>query len=262
MAKIESVKDLPRWFSLVKYEASARFDAVEWYRQLLERQSLFIEALDSREPNSLLPDWYPGAVGDLRESPLELPESINDVEVKRLAVSSLRAYDLRITAFEEMHRLGRDNSSGVDYHVLFDRSWQTKISVLTPGSNAQQPAVVVDLGATDSTLKAAFAIWLAEARRAQPASAPSRSKPNWRRWARYGLLPYIDLWIWSIETGNHIPDRVMSAAITTYDAGEANLRKTVVPLAKDLLLDLSALQALAAMEGVQNSSANSESFEG
>jgi hypothetical protein len=54
----------------------------------------------------------------------------------------------------------------------------------------------------------------------------------------------------------------MSAAITTYDAGEANLRKTVVPLAKDLLLDLSALQALAAMEGVQNSSANSESFEG
>ncbi|MCY1297064.1 hypothetical protein D9M69_652260 [compost metagenome] len=40
----------------------------------------------------------------------------------------------------------------------------------------------------------------------------------------------------------------MSAAISHYDVGEANLRKTIAPLAEGLLSDLSELRAVASLE--------------
>lgn len=265
MEKIDRVEDLPEWFSLDKYRGCENFDVNEWYRQLLERQSLFEACVCLIHPDSTEKrcyDWYEEAVEEFREAPLELSPSLSDIEVKRQPVRSLRAFDLHITASEEMHAQGSKTSHPVDYTILFKDSWQTEIEVLANGSPSLQPAIVVDLGANDSTLKAAFAVWLADARKRSSDFSPSRSKPNWRRWARYGLLPYIDLWIWSMETETHIPDRVMSLAISRYDAGEANLRKTIVPLANELMSDLSALQALAALQAVQPTPANSEVFEG
>lgn len=264
MSKIDSAQDLPGWFDLEKYRKCEHFDVNEWYRQLLERQSLFKACACLADPESTEKwcyDWYEDAVEEFREAPLELSPSLSDIEVKRQPVRSLRAYDLHITASEEMLTLGAEPPYDVDYNVLFKDSWQTEIEVLATGSPYFQPAIIVDLGANDSTLKAAFAIWLAEARKQAPDLSPSRSKPNWRRWARYGLLPYIDLWIWSMETKTHIPDRVMSSVISSYDAGEANLRKTVVPLANELMADLSALQSLVALQAAQATSANAESFD-
>ena len=264
MSKIDCAQDLPEWFDLEKYRECEHFDVNEWYRQLLERQSLFKACACLSDPDSTEKwcyDWYEDAAEEFREAPLELSPSLSDIEVKRQPVRALRAYDLHLTASEEMFALGAEKPNDVDYRVLFKDSWQTEIEVLATGSPYFQPAIVVDLGANDSTLKAAFTIWLAEARKQSPDFSPSRSKPNWRRWARYGLLPYIDLWIWSMETKTHIPDRVMSSAISSYDAGEANLRKTVVPLANELMADLSPLQSLVALQAAQATSANAESFD-
>ena len=88
-------------------------------------------------------------------------------------------------------------------------------------------------------------MWLKEVRANQQTKA-KRQKPSHTNWARYGLLPYLDLLIWAMETDTNIPDRVMSAAVSKYDAGEANLRKTLVPLAADLMASLSTLQAMVA----------------
>jgi len=265
VSKIDCAQDLPGWFDLEKYRECEHFDVNEWYRQLLERQSLFKACACLTDPDSTDKrwcDWYEEAVEEFREAPLELSPSLSDIEVKRQPVRSLRAFDLHITASEQMHAQGSKSPHPVDYTILFKNSGQTEIEVLATGSPYLQPAIVVDLGANDSTLKAAFAVWLADARKRSPDFSPSRSKPNWRRWARYGLLPYIDLWIWSMETETHIPDRVMSSAISRYDVGEENLRKTIVPLANELMSDLSALQALAALHAVQPTPANSEIFEG
>ncbi|MHC8388398.1 DUF6387 family protein [Pseudomonas sp. MDT2-39-1] len=263
MEKIERVEDLPEWFGLDKYRGCENFDVNEWYRQLLERQSLFEACVCLIDPDSTdkgCYDWYEEAIEEFREAPLKLSPSLSDIECKHLPIRSLRAYDLHITASEEMHRQGSKTTHPVDYTILFKDSWQSEIEVLVTGSPYLQPAIVVDLGANDSTLKAAFAAWLSDTRKRSPGFSPSRSKPNWRRWARYGLLPYIDLWIWSMETETHIPDRVMSSAISNYDVGEENLRKTIAPLAIELMSDLSALQSLVALQTAQAISANAESF--
>lgn len=118
-----------------------------------------------------------------------------------------------------------------------------------PDNEARLAAVRVDLDAPDALILESFAAWLAEARalKGQPRDKKFY-RPNFGRWMRYGLLPYLDLLIWATETQNHIPDRVMSAAIGSYDAGESNIRKTVAPLAESLMRDLSELRALAAIE--------------
>lgn len=263
MAKIDRVEDLPKWYNLEKYLGCESFGAYEWYLQLLERQSHFEACICLTNPDSTEKycySWYEEAIEVFRESPLQIPQSLLDIEVKRQPIRSLRAFDLHLTAIEEMHIQGFDTPDDVDYNILFKDSWQTEIEVLATGSPSFQPAIVVDLRANDSTLKAAFAVWLTETRKRFPDESPSRSKPNWQRWARYGLLPYIDLWIWSMETETHIPDRVMSSAISRYDAGEANLRKTIAPLANELMSDLSALQSLVALHAAQEVSANTESF--
>lgn len=121
--------------------------------------------------------------------------------------------------------------------------------------------ISVDLEAPDAVLIESFRDWVREARVRQKCTGPKGRKFYYDRWARYGLLPYLDLRTWSLETGIHIPDRVMSAAISHYDAGEANLRKTIVPLAADLIRDMSGLQALAGHEEAAAKRSGSETFD-
>ncbi|WP_206073443.1 DUF6387 family protein, partial [Pseudomonas viridiflava] len=70
---------------------------------------------------------------------------------------------------------------------------------------------MVNLAASDTEIKQAFAAWLTETRIHHPIKG-RREKPT--NWVRYGLLPYLDLLIWEMETGTDIPDRVMAAAIS------------------------------------------------
>jgi uncharacterized protein (UPF0147 family) len=53
----------------------------------------------------------------------------------------------------------------------------------------------------------------------------------------------------------------MSGAISSYDAGESNIRKTVAPLAESLMTEgLSELRALAAIEAIEKLAANPETL--
>ncbi|EPA0351946.1 DUF6387 family protein [Pseudomonas aeruginosa] len=106
-------------------------------------------------------------------------------------------------------------------------------------------AILVDLRATDFELKRHFSAWLKEKRKLQENRQSGKNK-LYQKWARYRLLQYLDLKIWGDENELHIPDRVMAAAITRHNQGEENIRKTVAPLAKRLMSDLSELRALAA----------------
>lgn len=118
------------------------------------------------------------------------------------------------------------------------------------------PVIQVDLSAPDSVLRAAFAEWLRTARAGQQDDAKPR-KPLYERWVKYGVLPYLDLLIWSLVMAIHIPDEVMAEAITP-DQGRLasdgksrsadDLRKTTKKCAKDLMRDLSELKSLTAVE--------------
>lgn len=264
MAKIDRVEDLPEWFDLKNYQDCQTFTAFEWFACLYIRKSLlhfarFLPTCGSSF-SALINSAQKTAdeLDLLRRNPLNwklgngwLWSGIEcEEEGKRSPIKELSFEDLFY-----QYQSDRDSADHGEADEIVPLRWEQIIaedpySVPAAIQGAKTGAILdcepilVNLDASDQELKAAFLRWLAAARQQKP--NPSRRGRLFNRWPRYGLLPYLDLLLWSLETDVHIPDRVMSAAISRYDAGEENLRKTVAPLAEALMRDLSSLQALAA----------------
>lgn len=277
MEKIQTVKDLPSWFDLGNYRATENFDAAEWFRQLSARKLLL-----------LLLSYRPGATSGEANA---VYESLRDGAAKAYCSHSVRVLgrlDLDGVPCEPVSGgRGVDNLSAYD---LFEHainscgSPQDWIESITPEDKSRFPSyegesiLLTTLGSIDRPVFAtakialdmpdallfeAFKVWLAEVRKSHPQTASAKyHKPTYKRWSRYGVLPYLDLKIWTQDKGIHIPDRVLSAAVSHYDAGEVNLRKTVAPLAERLMIDLSDLRSLAAIEAAERNCKSPESFQG
>lgn len=98
--------------------------------------------------------------------------------------------------------------------------------------------VVIDLNFPDKILIENFKQYLAARR--EESKTEYLSKPNRQQdfydWIRFGVLPYLDLKLWEIETGDKIPLRVLADAIyPPGEGGEETVRKTTAPLAKSLI---------------------------
>jgi len=287
MAKIDRVQDLPGWFALARYRGCEKFGAAEWLEQLTRRRDLLelhpsrvnlVRTEDSEEWNEFTFDFWKITVREpakkIREAPLDSPSKgkVSEWMAERCnqPIKGVRAIDLMWQSSRDLdaERNGKAElgisqrwdaiNPSASRFLSFAKWAEAPLTINHHDGTPERPILEIDLGAPDAILKSAFTAWLKEARE----NSARRSKPMHDRWARYGLLPYLDLLIWSMETGNHIPDRVMSAAISEYDAGEANLRKTIAPLAAVLMRDLSELKAFSAVEAASSTLANSETSEG
>jgi hypothetical protein len=206
-------------------------------------------AMDDAEAMSDWRKWVGNAASALRESPFAV-EWDNKYIKNAQPVSSMTIGDMHGVLVQGALTTKRSGTSSLlqDYIDTFKCEAVSRKAIyhrpfaLEPVIRA---AVMINLDATDGEIKQGIDTWLKEVRANQQTKA-KRQKPSHTNWARYGLLPYLDLLIWAMETDTNIPDRVMSAAVSQYDAGEANLRKTLVPLAADLMASLSTLQAMVA----------------
>lgn len=277
MAKIDRVEGLPEWFKLEKYQECKSFGAVEWLEQLerrrdlLETHPMYLEYPEREDyeqwENFCLEFWkltVQKPAKEVRAAPLYRPsegkirEWVLDPYVR--PIRSVCPYDFiwQSSRDLEAERKGKapagmsvrwDSLSPSNItNITFLRQSHTPLYLNYYNGAPEIPLIQVDLGVSDAVLKDAFATWLKEARANQKTEGFKRGKPLYERWARYGVLPYLDLKTWALETDTHIPDRVMSAAVSHYDAGEANLRKTVAPLADSLMRSLKELEILAAAE--------------
>lgn len=283
MAKIDRVEDLPEWFDLEKYQGCESFGAAEWLEQLDRRRDLLTLHPDynSRVVQDDSSAWLEFVLDFWRSAVLEPARAVREEPIGSPSKGKFRDWmshasnqPIRpVVVMDLFWQADRDHAAesvGLAAKGI-SRRWNAingyKISDLaehanTPlsinyydnegrhcgGGNTEIPIVQVDLAASDAVLKEAFSMWLKGARSTHKPVSTKRTKPLYDRWMRYGLLPYVDLLIWGMETNSHIPDRVMSSAISRYDAGEANLRKTIAPLGANLMRDLSEIQALAAVE--------------
>ncbi|HBM09966.1 hypothetical protein CXF92_06790 [Pseudomonas sp. Choline-3u-10] len=261
MAKIDRVEDLPEWFNLDRYRECENLSATDWLAELEMRRTLF------RAYQSLgaMPMWesdlvvavHSGVADSIREMPID-PSRNEYADLHIQPVRNVNVADLLMQRIRD--EIANKDGRGSDemasrWAAIGDSQYPLNSAMSVAGlpveidfySPYALPAAViqVDLNSPDSLLRDAFTAWLKEARSFRQSDSGKRQKPLYGRWARYGLLPYLDLMIWGMETHTHIPDRVMSAAISHYDAGEANLRKTIAPLAADLMRDLSGLRAVA-----------------
>ncbi|MGE6660965.1 DUF6387 family protein [Pseudomonas sp. NPDC077408] len=256
--KVNSVADLPEWFSLEKYRGCAEFGPVEWWACLKERKGVvnIVPYLPLGEPAHTRE-----VLARMRAAPLQAARRTVDIIntlASRPAVRSATWEAMARTA--RLDRL-RDNEQAVKWDAL-GRAFTQNEDGEQPTGDIMVPAwldegtaavAIVDLSATDKTLKAAFSAWLEKAREITPPTAATRNRPAVDRWAEYGLLPYIDLQIWCEETDSHIPEHVMRDAIHPHCAKGCPrcesvdwIGDTLAILARNLMIDLSPLRAYAA----------------
>lgn len=258
MTKIDRVEDLPDWFDLKRYDGVESFSANDWFRELSFRRQLLTS--NPIYPSNNNATATAECLGFWRQLVSERALRLRAMPINRTDQSSVfivQGEGLLLTSYPdglvstrvtENHGPVRE----ISIHRLIDEEIRRREILgdhfeATNGSDSKQVCLSIDLSASDASIKQAFDIWIKRKRVSFPLDSQPK-RPLHDRWGRYGLLPYIDLLIWAMETDTHIPDRVMSAAISSYDAGEANLRKTISPLAARLMRDLSELQALAATE--------------
>jgi hypothetical protein len=118
---------------------------------------------------------------------------------------------------------------------------------------ADSKTVMVNLALPDRVLLDHFKHFLqSERKKAAPGSAAKRYREStFVDWIDFGVLPYLDLIIWSEENEIHIPNRVLADAIFSEGVGgEEVIRKTTAPLADRLLRrkSMEILEAKAAIE--------------
>lgn len=264
MAKIESVQDLPDWFDLEKYKGAESFGAAEWLEQLTYRRKLrrrllapsWIWQFETREDAiarellrlSLNP--VEPFSGHMVHSP-SLGSPIADIMTTDLWLQARR--DKPPSALEKLDTWEAKRWSAIADGTRI-KEYQFNELVLTPlEGGAGHPCIKVDLQVADAVLRKSFDQWLRHKREIQPRNVANPKNEHYSRWARYGLLPYLDLSFWARMTKSDIPDRVMSAALSRHghEVGESNIRKNVAVLAKRLMRDLTHLEALVAKEALE-----------
>lgn len=246
MIRLERAEQLPAWFQLDKYRDCETFSAARWVSNL-EIRSVILDCFKAMEehrlPMEIFPhihEWLPEVLATTRASPIE-------------AGACRQAMPIRSLIFQDLAWRSLHDKDDVFRSDLWNRvasadcgnpALETRVDTITNIFDSAYP-VMVDLRASDSVLIEAFSDWLKTARAERPSS--KRERPAYKDWARYGLLPYLDLFIWAKETGTQIPHHLMAEAVG-YRKGGDSFRKTIPKLAAELMSSLAELEALAAIE--------------
>ncbi len=268
MAKIARVKDLPEWFGLEKYQQTEAFGAAEWLTQLRARKYVhdcFVSFTNAGLDLPYMSELLQAAKTELtllRESPLG--DFSDSTWSQVMGDFSEVPYGNPVRGLTLLDLINQYRADHQDYeNGLCPESKKNRWSLIQTTSLKVIPEelistsvgalmetgepLLVDMRAPDPVLVEAFVDWLKKARTRQPISSSKRERPAYRDWKGYGLLPYLDLRIWLMGTGNRISHHVMAEAVG-YCKGGDSFRKTVPKLANDLLFSLAELEAMAAVE--------------
>lgn len=272
---IKHIKELPTWFKLEKYEAAKKLDAVGWYEQLLVRHAIktFLK--------SNISDVIKTQFQLLQKSPIVyidedcvfgqffLSDKLFELKTKKpnysLGVHKLTVHELYLienNIEEEKRTYARNYFRNrfnmflippLDYPVKYPfKPWIDEPIDGIRRTLDNDVHVRVDLGLPDKVLIEQFKQMLESIRKPLlkvGVSVENKQRPDFEGWAKFGILPYVDLTIWAEIEGVTIPNRVMADAIFLVgEGGEEVVRKTTQKLAEEMLTEshLNKLAALAA----------------
>lgn len=280
---IRRASDLPEWFRLAKYAPAESLDSAGWYEQLGVRRDL-ISLISSRRLNHWQTDEFPlvdncrRALDLVRENPI-VDVSTDDLlrvyfyggplhELKSrdprysFGVRLATVRDLYVT--EGLIKKDERDYARKFFAQTFDRNddWFKKgfqyqctdwidepVDGITDSASSNVTARV-NLLLPDKVLIEQFKRMLKELREPMQKIGnppPDLRKPDYSSWIKFGVLPYLDLKIWEMESGATIPNRVMADAIfQPGTSGEEVVRKTTSNIARELLT-LQFLETLAAL---------------
>ncbi len=272
-ARIKHVSDLPKWFNLDKYKKAKKLDAAGWHRQLAFRGKIvdsFYEKIEV-EFVDIVKSEISNALNLLREKPIlddhgEIPKYFSSFnEAKQISQTLNHLPALHPMTLEQFALIKSVlNPKRVEYVKLWLEQFEDDAPLVDPPIYKYEPwirkplsqstneeikpennfglygmdPVIVDLNYPDKILLETFKQYLATRRaesKTEHLSKPLREQ-DFYDWCRFGVLPYLDLKLWEMETGNKIPLRVLANAIyPSGEGGEETVRKTTAPLAKSLI---------------------------
>lgn len=281
--KIKHVNELPDWFDLEKYAAVKTLDAAGWYEQLAIRDCLSSLLSYSLRDNLPISKQDLEALEAMRATPIidvnnnfllkalccggELWElkSKNPRYSLGVHMTTVREHYIAENNVEDEKRTyARNFFSQIWSEGLFDKKFKPlkytcKDWIDEPIDNIRKSPdynvhINVDMGLPDKVLIEQFKQLLMNLRSPlQQAGVfiDNKLRPDFEGWAKFGILPYLDLSTWAKIEGVTIPNRVMADAIFPVgEGGEEVVRKTTQKIADEILTKshLNKLAALAAYE--------------
>lgn len=171
-------------------------------------------------------------------------------------VKSPRAPVVRSMTLRDLYKIDRDARRNLTQYqidqaqrIVGDRSARGTLRFLNPPEwmnnivdhecfERRFMPIMIDLGFPNHLLKKHFERHLQKLRRVPEGKPDQAGKqtPDLKEWARIGLLPCMDLILWATEEQGRIPDsRIANALGPRINADEEKIRKTLRPLARQLL---------------------------
>lgn len=258
--EVRKVSDLPEWFSIDKYAEASQLGFVGWYEQLKVRKSIIRLIELSTKPKITL-DVFQA----IRELIFELLSEIQEAPLHERGNSPLfenevgtcHIYDrgVRLITVLDLYMMERSIEEDKRNYV---RAWMEAKDSPAVASKVRSSHIEckdwfnypvdeltsVDVfGYTirvnplipDNVLIDEFKDLLREIRK-HGSDYCNSQRPDFNGWIKFGVLPFLDLWMWQCVEDKHIPNRVMADAIfPAGEGGEEVVRKTTRKLAFSLL---------------------------
>lgn len=274
MAKIHKIGDFAPWFNPDHYLSAKTLNTAEMHRQLHQKERMLFVLKTSKDKNHVQAEAY-------AERFAEMVKCVRGVDVKHALIPGFYglagyeqylANEKRGVAFMTMRDLYNHarNTPGYEHQPekLFVDSFKF-LSENLPMSMHDDPPLIIngweengheryiplllDTIIPDVQLKAGFAVRLPEIRAATKHVKKEIQfySPSLESLARYGVLQYLDLWIWQLETGIKIPRDLMMLAVGQNRTNDG--LRTTIKWAKKLMDNgLGDLLAQAATESTAN----------
>ena len=280
---IKHIKDLPYWFELKKYDKAGILDAAGWYEQLSIRNDLYNILIRKSLDGFIISKQDLKVLEELREDPIV---DVNNSELMKVLFCGGELLELKTG--NPLYTLGVHMTS-VREHYLTENNIQDEkrtyarnfFNQMFDGNLFKEPYehlkypcqdwidqpidnirssldfnvhINIDMGLPDNVLIAQFKQLLMGIRSSLKEAGiyiDNKLRPDFVGWAKFGILPYLDLNAWAEIEGVKIPNRVMADAIFPVgEGGEEVVRKTTQKIAYEILTEshLNKLAALAAQE--------------
>lgn len=247
MVKIKKEEQLPEWFSIDKYKGCAELSLHQW-SELLSYRSALDYSLRLKEHL----DKIPRLLEHTRNKPLDEFQTVlyknnegkfvwqgtNEQFFRTALQGNLfkAAYSLSCSdlahMYERLPKCAREEA--FESYEWVEKTASSQIDI-----DENIELVAINLNRPDSEIEQAIRdiIEKNKSRRANPARKPRFE--GHLKWAKSGVLPFLDLKIWELETENKITDSLYASVLQDYyniafkngeekDFSEDTVRSTVL----------------------------------
>jgi len=274
MAKFIRFAELPEFFDLNNYSSAIQLDPVELFRQLSQRFYLLALLKSSEHKDTDLAETSRAAfdrdIKNMRGIPVEdtdIPDFFGPHGYMQFLADEQRGVIPLTFRHVYEHASSMNGFAGPEKWIaemikITSENVHTSVTVDPPlflnyllRTDETLAGVRVDLRLPKAQLITDFKDWVshAKAQTDQSSVTKTRYKPKYKDWARYGLLPFLDLLIWKMETGSTISAEVMAQAVHVGGHRNAgNLITSTIKCFNELNMNrLDDLKNLAAKEAAK-----------